>query len=209
MAAPESAAVDLLILDINDVVYRYDTDRRVALLAATTATTPAEVYSAVFDSGVEASSDAGRLDPDEYLAAIGEHLGVAVDHATWTASLAGAVTPIDESLAVVRHVRPHVDTVGLSNNGLLVKEQAPLIYPALGELDVELFVSAEFGGSKPEAKVYLGLCDELGVMPARAAFVDDRPANAHGAADAGLIGHHFTGTERFVEFLRSIGLPAG
>jgi putative hydrolase of the HAD superfamily len=98
VAAHVPAAVDLLILDINAIVDRCDTDRRVALLAAATATTPAEVKSAVFGSGVEAGSDAGRLEPDEYLAAIGEHHGNAVDRATWTASLAGDVTPIEESL---------------------------------------------------------------------------------------------------------------
>ena len=79
-----------------------------------------------------------------------------------------------------------------------MKEQAPLIHPALNKHDIELYASAEFGGSKQDAQVHLGLCNELGAMPA-----------AHGAIGAGLHGHHVSGVERFVEFLRSIGLPAG
>lgn len=206
MTASGAVAVDLLILDINDVVYRYDTDRRVELLAAATGTTPSEVRSAVFDSGIEARSDSGRIGPEEYLAAIGSQLGAPVDRGTWTASLAGAVTPIDDALALVRAVRSAVHTVGLSNNGLLVKEEAASIYPALRELGIELYVSAEFGGSKPDARVYLGLCSHLDTDPGRAAFVDDKEANARGATEAGLHGHHFIDVSGLAEFLRGLGL---
>ena len=206
MGVRPARAIDLLILDVNDVLYRYDTGRRIALLAESTGTTPDDVRAAVFDSGVEARSDIGELGPDGYLAAIGDHLGVPVDRAAWTASLTGAVSPMPHSIDLIRRVAPAVRTVGLSNNGRLVKEQAPIVYPALRELGIELYVSAEFGGSKPDARVYLGLCDRLGATPGRAAFVDDKPANADGATAAGLHGHRFTGVEALATFLRDLGV---
>jgi phage shock protein C len=83
-----------------------------------------------------------------------------------------------------------------------------LIWPVLAELDIELFVSAEFGASKPDARVYPGLCERLDVDSARAAFVDDRAANARGATDAGLHGHHFTDAMALASCLRSLGLPS-
>ena len=201
-----AASIDLLILDVNDVIYRYDTSRRVELLAAGTGANADEVRAALFESGVEARSDSGELGPDDYLAEIGSNLGRPVGRDVWTDALAGATTPMPDSIELIRHVRPQVATVGLSNNGLLVHEQAASIYPVLGELDIDLRVSAEFGGSKPDAGVYLGLCDELGVAPGRAAFVDDKPANADGATAAGLHGHHFTGVDGLRDFLDGLGL---
>ncbi len=203
----EPVAIDLLILDVNDVVYRYDTSRRIERLAELTHTTPDAVHLAVFESGIEGRSDSGELTPDDYLAAISDRLGRAVDRATWTRSLADAVTPMPDSIDLVRRVRAHVDTVGLSNNGLIVKEQAASIYPVLADLDIELYVSAEFGGRKPAATVYHGLCASLGVEPDRAAFVDDKQPNADGATSAGLHGHHFTTVDAFARFLRSLHLP--
>lgn len=201
------ASIDLLILDVNDVIYRYDTERRVELLAEATRTTPDAVRLSLFTSGVEARSDSGELGSEEYLAEFGRHLGRDVDRATWTASMTGATMPMPDSIDLIRAVRPRVDTVGLSNNGLIVKQQALEIYPMLRDLDIELYVSAEFGGQKPRENVYLGLCTELGVAPHRAAFVDDKPANADGAAHAGLHAHRFTDVAGLREFFDTLGLP--
>lgn len=200
-------AIDLLILDVNDVIYRYDTSRRIDVFAELTQTTPGAVRLAVFESGVEHRSDTGELAPDEYLDAIGRRLGRQVDRDTWTRAMVAATSPMRESIALVSRARSHVATVGLSNNGLLVKEQAPTIYPVLAELEIDLYVSAEFGGEKPDAGVYQGLCERLGVAAHRAAFVDDRSANADGATAAGLIGHHFTTVGALADFLRDLGVP--
>jgi len=201
-----TAAIDVLILDINDVLYRYDVRRRVELLADLTATTPDAVRLAVFDSGVEGRSDSGDLTPDEYLAAISERLARPVDRSAWARSLAGAVTPMRESIDLVRRLRRQLAIVGLTNNGLIVKEQAHRIYPVLRDLDIDLYVSAEFGSQKPAAQVYLGLCRQLDIAPGRAAFVDDRAANADGANEAGLRSHHFTTVDALRAFLADLGL---
>jgi FMN phosphatase YigB (HAD superfamily) len=207
MATRNATLIDLLILDVNDVLYRYDTSRRIDVLAELTHTTPGAVRLAVFESGVESRSDAGELGPDEYLDAISARLGRSVDRVMWTRSMVDATTPMTEAIELVRRVRHRVDTVGLSNNGLLVKEQAGTIYPVLDELDIDLYVSAEFGGRKPDAVVFHGLCDHLDVDPARAAFVDDKQANADGATTAGLHGHHFTTVDSLATFFRTLGLP--
>lgn len=201
-----TAPIDVLILDVNDVLYRYDVLRRTELLADLTATTPDAVHLAMFESGVEDRSDAGDLAPAEYLAAIGDRLARPVDRRAWVRSLAGAVTPMRESIDVVRRLRRQIDMVGLTNNGLIVKEEAHHVYPILAELEIDLYVSAEFGSRKPAAQVYLGLCGHLGVEPGRAAFVDDKAANADGATAAGLRGHHFTTVDGLRAFLADLGL---
>lgn len=207
MATRNAILIDLLILDVNDVLYRYHTSRRIDVLAELTHTTPAAVRLAVFESGIEGRSDSGQLGPDAYLDAISDRLGRRVDRAAWTRSLAEATTPMPDAIELVRRVRHRVDTVGLSNNGLIMKEQASEIYPVLDELDIDLYVSAEFGGQKPDAEVYTGLCRHLGVDATRAAFVDDKVANADGATTAGMFGHHFTTVDSLADFLHTLGLP--
>ena len=206
MATPDVIAIDLLILDVNDVLYRYDPSRRIEVLADLTGTSPGAVRLAVFESGIEERSDAGELSSEEYLAAISARLGRPVDRNVWTRSFVDATTPMSDAIDLVGQVRSRVDTVGLSNNGLIVKEQAEQLYPALAGLDIELYVSAEFGAQKPDADVYRGLCSRLDVEPARSAFVDDQPANAEGAMTAGLQGHRFTTVDALGDFLRTVGL---
>lgn len=205
-ADPGVAAIDLLIVDVHDVIYRYDPSRRIELLADLTHTTPGAVRIAVFESGLEDRSDAGELAADEYLDAVGERLGRSVDVDSWVRSFTGALVPMTDTIRLMRDVRPLIDVVALSNNGLIVKEQARQLFPILDQLDVELFVSAEFGVSKPHDGVYLAVCDRVGVDPHRTAFVDDKRAHADGAVAAGLHGHQFTTVDEMGSFLAGLGV---
>lgn len=51
-----------------------------------------------------------------------------------------------------------------------------------------VFDSSEIGMRKPEARIYRHVTDALGVVPGRAAFLDDLHANVDGAKSVGLIG---------------------
>jgi putative hydrolase of the HAD superfamily len=207
MATTGGQSIDLLILDVDDVLYRYDRTQRVEQLAAATGTTPDAVWLAVFESGLEDRADAGELDADEYLRAVSQRLGRELDRRTWTRARARSVTPMAPTFELVRTLDGTVDVVGLSNNGHLVKEESATIFPELAPAGIELHVSAEFGARKPAEVVYRRACELLRVDPDRAAFVDDDPANADGATAAGLHGHHFTTVESLAAFLRPLGLP--
>ena len=51
---------------------------------------------------------------------------------------------------------------------------------------------------KPQAEIYLHCCRELGVDPAKALFLDDRPENVEGARVAGLQAEVYSDWENFV-----------
>ena len=201
-----ASTVDLLLLDVNGVLYEYDPELRIAALARRLGVDDDAVRDALFTSGLEDRSDAGEIGPDTYLAEAGRALGVEVGRAPWADALIAAVRPKADVLAVLRSVAGQVRLATLSNNGLLVRDLFDRIYPAVAELGAEGHVAAEFGESKPDRDVYLDACAALGVDPARTAFVDDKAANADGAASAGLRSHHFTGADRLVDFLRDLGL---
>lgn len=202
-------SIDLLLLDVNGVLYDYDPDARIATLARSLGVPGDDVRDALFTSGLEDSSDAGEIGPDAYLAEAGRQLGVTVDRDRWAAALAAAVDPDPEILGLVGSVLDDVRGATLSNNGLLVRELVERIYPEVAALGIEVHVAAEFGESKPDRDVYRDACAALDVAPERTAFVDDKEANVTGAARAGLRAHHFTGADGVAAFLVEQGLDPG
>jgi putative hydrolase of the HAD superfamily len=69
--------------------------------------------------------------------------------------------------------------------------------------------SCELGVVKPEAAIYRHAIEGLGVEPAEALFLDDRPENVEGARAAGIHAEVFTTWEEFLERDRArYGLPA-
>lgn len=199
-------SVDLLLLDVNGVLYDYDPDVRVQAMAKRLGVEPGTVRGALFEQGIEGLSDSGEISPQTYLARVGDAVGASLDRDTWAASLAAAVSPRPGALALVESLTSIVRCATLSNNGLLVRDRAEQVFPELAALDVEIHVAAEFGESKPDRDVYSDACAVLGSVPQRTAFVDDNEANAIGAIGAGLRAHHYVDTPGFAKFLRDLGL---
>ena len=204
MGAPDS--LELLVLDVNGVLYTYDRQRRIDTLARLLDREPDAIEAAIFDSGLEDAADAGELGPEEYLAAVGRALHVRFDRHAWRTALTEAVAPNDEVLTLLGRIVTPVEMVTLSNNGLLVMHEAERVFPRILDLGIEFHVAAELGASKPDRHVYLDLCERCGVPPARAAFVDDKVANVDGARRAGLDAHLFVGAEGLHRFLTDRGV---
>lgn len=61
--------ISLILFDLNGVLYRYDRDRRIAALSATTGVPPDAIAAAIWDSGFEAAAMPGRWMPRPICAA--------------------------------------------------------------------------------------------------------------------------------------------
>lgn len=68
------------------------------------------------------------------------------------------------------------------------------------------FVSCHTGARKPDARAYLGACEQLGVAPSACVFVDDRPQNCAGARAIGMDAIVFEDAARLDSALRERGL---
>jgi putative hydrolase of the HAD superfamily len=68
--------------------------------------------------------------------------------------------------------------------------------------------SGDLGIAKPDPGIYLHATKLAGVTPAQCVFADDHAELAEAARAIGMHGFHFTGYERFVEDLRSVGVDA-
>ena len=196
-----------VLFDLDDVLARYDHDRRVRALAQRVGVAPARIEAELFASGLERDSDLGRYDASGHADALAARLGVPVrlDDCV-DARLAGMTVDADV-LALATRAATHATVAILTNNGALVRDHLPRLAPGIhGLFGGRVFCSADLGVAKPDPRLFLDAARRLSLAPAAILFVDDKPANVEGARGAGMRGHHFTGAAALEAELRACGL---
>ncbi|SDD28852.1 HAD family hydrolase [Paraburkholderia lycopersici] len=204
------AAISVVLFDLEGVLSYYDRDARVASLAASTGAPPEAVRHAIWGSGLEARADAGELDPDDYLRALGAVLGRAVSRDAWLASRRASITPNEAALALAQRVATRSHIAVLTNNSPLVTDYLDYLNPPVARLfGARIYSSAAFGAVKPAAQTYLGCVAQLGATPQATLFIDDSQANVTGALEAGLQARQFVDADSLAHDLERLGLIDG
>ena len=179
--------IDLILFDLNGVLYRYDRPARVAHLAQRLGLPAAAIQAAIWDSGFEDAGDTGEFSAMAYLDGFSARLARPLTLGDWLAALRQAVHPIPATLALLPRIAPGVRQAILTNNNLLVRDHHAKLYPALpGPLGAHFHVSAEFAARKPDPAAYRRCLARLLAEPARTLLIDDSAANISGAQEAGL-----------------------
>ena len=194
---PAKPDIKAVVFDMDGVLCQYSLRTRLERLAAITGLAAADIEAAIWGSGFDLEGDRGRYGADAYLEGFAARLGVALTREQWLDARAAAMTPNHEVLALARGLaqdparRCMIAT--LSNNNLLLKQAIARVFPELAALfGRHAYFSAEFGSAKPDAAVYLAVCERLAIAPAQALFVDDSDEHVEGARLAGLQAHHFS-----------------
>ncbi|RDI96956.1 HAD family phosphatase [Dyella solisilvae] len=203
-----STALRCVLFDLDEVLADYDRAVRVSRLALAIGSTPAAVREAIYESGIEDAADSGALDAVAYLDALSAHLGRTVSVAAWTTARREATRIRPDVLALAQALGTRLTVALLTNNGVLLAQQLPRIAPALFPLfEGRAFASAQFGGRKPEPRVYRDCLDRLSMPASSTLFVDDNAANVVGARQAGLHAHHYSNFDGLRSALAGFGLP--
>jgi glucose-1-phosphatase len=199
--------ISLVLFDMEGVLTHYDRDARVAHLAASTGCAPDAVRHAIWGSGLEARADAGEISVDDYLAALGATLNVAISRDIWLASRRASITPNAQTIALAAQVGRRCPIAILTNNCHLVTDHLAYLNPAVDALfGAAVYSSASFGATKPSAQAYLGCVTQIGVAPANTLFIDDTAANVQGATRAGLIGYQYERADALEQELNRFNL---
>ena len=112
-------------------------------------------------------------------------LGVAVDAARLMTYIAQAGRARPQMLRAIARLRERGLRVGALTNNWATDDPSPPPHPLRVHFDV--FVeSRAVGMRKPDPRMYLLICRELGVEPPRAAFLDDIGANLKSARALGM-----------------------
>jgi putative hydrolase of the HAD superfamily len=179
--------LDLLLLDFDGVLARYERPRRCAHLAATAGCTPAHVADVLFASGLETAYDNGSITTADYLRRLGDSLGARIGEEEWIAARVAACQSDPRTLAMVASVAARCPVAVLTNNGPLMAQAIPSIIPELFPvLEDRVLCSGTLGGRKPQAVVYARALECLDARAPATLFVDDLFVNVQGARRAGL-----------------------
>lgn len=102
----------------------------------------------------------------------------------WGQAFRGVYAPRAEVFALARRLHEKGHKIGLLSN---TEAPAMALWPQLGRdaFDALVFSCAE-GAVKPEREVYEIAAGKLNVTPARCVLIDDKPAYAEGARNAGM-----------------------
>ena len=139
------------------------------------------------EAGAWSRLERGELSLEGFLAPFEEECracGVSLSGARLMAYIAEAGTPRPEMIEAIRRIRAHgLRTAALTNNWVSDGPSGP--HPARGHFDV-FIESSVVGLRKPDPRIYELACRELGVAPARAAFLDDIGGNLKTARALGM-----------------------
>ncbi|GAB1597072.1 HAD-IA family hydrolase [Lysobacter claricitrinus] len=202
-----SSTPSLVLFDLDGVLVDYDRAARVTHLARAIGVEDGAVWAALFGSGLEDRFDAGSIEADDYLDALGGALGTSVNRAVWADARRVAMRMDPALPALLARVHARCDIAVLTNNGgLLVdllREIAPALAAAFGD---RVLCSARLGARKLVECVYLDAVESLGHAPASTLFVDDSIANVEGARRAGLQAAHVAAPNVLAGVLAAYGL---
>jgi putative hydrolase of the HAD superfamily len=207
-SAAVTAAIKLVLFDMDNVLCAYDRPTRVACLAEMAGTTSAAVHAAIWDSGFELLGDSGALEAADYLRGFGERIGYPLSLAEWVEARRRSMQADRAMLDIVASLRKSVDIAVLTNNTTLVADHIDTLLPELRPLfGSRIYASAQFKTAKPDPECYRLCLSELDMRPEAVLFVDDLAANVAGARMAGLFAHHHTSVGAFRQALADYGLP--
>jgi putative hydrolase of the HAD superfamily len=184
----------LFIFDMDDVLYGYDWQVRMAGMTELTGLSLEQLRERWWHEEGEIAAEAGGFaDAGVYLAAFNEAIGVEVSEADWVRVRGGAMKPWRDSIAAVRRAAELGRVTLLTNNGPLTGKYLAQIAPELvGVFGDHLFTSSDYGARKPEPAVFRAVLDRYGIDAGHTFFADDMRENIDGARSVGITAHHFT-----------------
>lgn len=187
------SAPTLILFDLDGVLARYDRKDRADRLAFLTGASSAEVWNALFESGLETESDLGRWQPEEYADELQRRLGAPVTLTDCIVARARSMELDEAVYARALELSQQAQCAILTNNGYFLRDRLDIICPGLMPVFAgKVFCSAEFGMLKPDPEIFRRCLGKLGVPANSTLFIDDNGANIRGAIAAGLDAIHFT-----------------
>lgn len=200
--------IELIVFDMDGVLFHLDSARRLDLLAELTGLNPDHIDELTYGSAFETAAEAGAYPiGSEYLAEFNRRLGVDLTRHQWVAIRRDVMTPMTEVLELAEQLASNYTVALLTNNVSLVQESLDDLAPEI----VRIFggnahTSSRFGARKPEPEVFERLLAHHDTGPTAAVFIDDNPRAVAGARSVGMNAIHFTRMADLKEQLRQLGV---
>ncbi|OPC78956.1 hypothetical protein B4N89_33110 [Embleya scabrispora] len=204
-----------IVFDFGGVICVPPSDAASEALAGVVGVTAAELWPAYWPDRID--YDAGTLDAAGFWGGVCARLGrptpdaarldvlVAADLAVWMDLNRDTL----DLLAELAEPAGDADPVGLALLSNAPIEMARHIEEQdWSRLFRHRVFSADLGLAKPDARIYLHLCERLDARPDQLLFIDDRPENLTAARALGIESLHYTDTPTLRADLVRIGITA-
>lgn len=202
-----TSALRVVLFDLGGVICRFDPAGRLRAMSSATGLPEAWIREEIWESDFDAACERGEHSARDAHRLFCERLGVSLARQELARLYATAFHPDDSVLAVVDALAPGLTRGLLTNNGALLRESLPQLFPELARrFKPNLFFSCDFGALKPAPGLFRSVLERLSRPPDAALLIDDSPANVAGAEACGLQAIRFTGAAALRRELESRGL---
>lgn len=179
--------IKAIVFDMDGVLCEYRIERRLALLASWSGSSPDAIHAAIWRSGFEDEAERGVMGADDYLKGFGERIGYPLSAAQWVKARRAAIEPDLAMLALLRQLSVDYLVGMFTNNPWLLKRHIEQVFPAVPAIfGARAIFSAELGRRKPDPEAFRRLATRLEVAPEEMLYFDDDAAYVDGARTAGL-----------------------
>jgi putative hydrolase of the HAD superfamily len=174
----------VLLIDLAGVLFRFDHERRLRVLAECLRLPAQRVDQLLWESGFSHDCDVGRYpNAAAARAEIRRRTAYRGSDSALDRAWCSAYEPDPAVLDIVRAAR--LPRGIFTNNGPLEEDTLPGLYPDAFEPFGHRFFAWRLDANKPDARAYEHVTELLGVAPGDVAFIDDSPDNVDGARTFG------------------------
>lgn len=190
-----------VLFDLDGVIRHFDPDH-VATIEQVHGLDAGSIEAFAFSAPIIDDVTTGRIRRAEWIATIGDHIGNAAAAAAWGRQPFHADPGV---LDLLDELRSAGHGVAVLTNGTDTVPDEVASFGLLDHVDA-VFNSADIGYVKPDVRAFQHVLDALGVDGPEVFFTDDSERKLSGAADLGMVTHHFTGVAGLREALSAQGV---
>jgi len=175
-----------VLFDLGGVVCRFHPEHRLHALASDSGLPEATVRARIWDSGFDRECDEGRYTADGMYQQIRMLLGLNAGYTEFRRMWSLAFEPEPSILAFVDRLRSEVRVGLLTDNGPVLREAMPVLFPEIDTRFDPMLFSCELGALKPTVKLLTAVLGRLNERAEQVLLVDDSPRIVQGATAFGL-----------------------
>ncbi len=205
MDADHRGATPIICSDIGGVVIDVESDRLLHQLGLLLGRPLDEVQAAVFHPELLLPFELGRIAPRTYYEGLKERLGLPWTYDQFVRAWNGIFRENHDVIAILRRLRQQHRLLALTNTNTLHLAHIKTAIPSMGLFEAWV-ASCEVGVRKPDPAIYALALERMGVSPAQAIYIDDRPELVEAGRRVGLTAIRFENSRQLEADLRAAGL---
>lgn len=194
-----------VIFDLGGVLISFDHMDVCRCFSRISGVSPEEVYSRIFESGLEEAYDKGLFSTADFRGRVLKRLGVNIPKDEFSRIWCGMFTEKSDIVGIVESLKGRTKLFLLSNTNELHFEFARKEFPFIDNAFDEVFLSYRLGLRKPEPAIFETVISSTGISPASLFFTDDKEEYAEAAKRSGIRASRFTRAEDLKKELIKMG----